>query len=49
MINQSQQWGEEYITIKLFHIAKTIVHETTLEYHPTKMLEIDQHYYVDMP
>jgi hypothetical protein len=32
-----------------FPIAKTIVHQTTPEYHPTNMLEIDQHYYVDMP
>jgi hypothetical protein len=41
--------GRIYITTKLFNISKTIVHQTTPEYHPTNMLKIDQHYYVDMP
>jgi len=47
--NKSQQWREKFTIVELFQIAKTLVHQTTLEDHPTNMLKFDQHYYVDMP
>jgi len=46
--NQSQQWREEFVVAKLFHIGETLVHQTTLKDHLTNMLEFHQHYYVDM-
>jgi hypothetical protein len=47
--NQSQQWKEEFVVVKLFHIVETSIHQTTREDHPTNRLEFDQRYYVDMP
>jgi len=47
--NKTQQWKEEFTIVEPFHIAKTSIHQTTLENHPTNMLKFDQHYYVDMP
>jgi hypothetical protein len=46
--NQSQQWREEFVVAKLFHIGETLVHQTTLNDHLTNMLEFHQRYYVDM-
>jgi len=46
--NQNQQWREEFVVAKLFHIAETSIHQTTFESHPTNRLEFDQCYYVDM-
>jgi hypothetical protein len=39
----NQQWGEDFVVMKFFHIGETIQHL------PMYMLENDQHYYVDMP
>jgi hypothetical protein len=49
--NQHQQQGEGFnaqLIIKLFHIVKTSIHQTTTKDHPTNMLKINQCYYVDM-
>ncbi len=45
---QSQQWREEFVVVEFLHIAKTLVHQTTHEDHPTNMLKFDQHYYLNM-
>jgi hypothetical protein len=47
--NQNQQWKEKYVAIEFFHIVETSIHQTTLEDHPTNMLEFDRCYYVKMP
>jgi hypothetical protein len=38
--NQNQQWREEFVVVKLIHIAETSIHQTTREDHPTKLTNV---------